>query len=225
LVEGYRQGKINVLREKPVPVLLYSPQISHQLAWNWTWTSALRDQWIIAWAITWLLIGKLNLSPNEEQSLRPVTKVHNYSSHVFHVDKESVYNSWLWIRCYWKLTNCVWFSVICYVTLMVHYTQPHLSKHSELQLDALWGCIAGELSNHTQNMKILVLFHSHTTCDVEVFSYAGTVYHSDCNGNCYDCHLGHWELSAEGPIYHSLIHLCNHLPVPLLWSLQPGKQN
>jgi len=79
-----------------------------------------------------------------------------------------------------------------YETMMAHYTQLGLSECSALPLDALWECISGELWGHTQNKKILVWFHSHNACGVEVFSYAGTVSHSDCNGNhwnCYHCHM------------------------------------
>lgn len=111
-------------KKKPVPVLHYSPQISHGLAWNCTLASALRDTWITAWALTWLLVGYLNLSLNEVQRLTPCIEECNYSACPFQINKASVCKSWLWIRCYWKLTNC--HSVAAAVTLMAHYTQPHL---------------------------------------------------------------------------------------------------
>ena len=51
LVELYWQGKTEVLGEKPFTGTLRSPQISHRLAWDRTWASAVRYQQLATWAI------------------------------------------------------------------------------------------------------------------------------------------------------------------------------
>jgi hypothetical protein len=43
-MERYRQEQTKVLRDKPVPVLLCSPQMPHGLAWDQTWDSAVRGR-------------------------------------------------------------------------------------------------------------------------------------------------------------------------------------
>ena len=45
------QGKTKVLWEKPVPVPLCSPQITHGLNWDYTWASAVRGWKLTAQAI------------------------------------------------------------------------------------------------------------------------------------------------------------------------------
>ena len=50
VVEWYWQGKTELLGEKPVPVSLSPPQISHGLAWDRTLASAVRGRWLTAWA-------------------------------------------------------------------------------------------------------------------------------------------------------------------------------
>jgi len=48
-LDEWWQKKIEVLREKPVPVPLCSPQIPHKLAWYWPWASEIKDRRITAW--------------------------------------------------------------------------------------------------------------------------------------------------------------------------------
>jgi hypothetical protein len=47
LVEKYCQGKIQILREKTVPVPCYPQQIQYELAWDQTWVSTVRGWQLI----------------------------------------------------------------------------------------------------------------------------------------------------------------------------------
>jgi hypothetical protein len=44
MVEWYWEGKTEVLREKPVPVQLFPPQILHGQDWHWNWVSMTIDR-------------------------------------------------------------------------------------------------------------------------------------------------------------------------------------
>jgi hypothetical protein len=50
-VEWNWQGKTEVLREKPVPVPLFPPQIKHGLTRDQTRASAVRGRQLTAWAM------------------------------------------------------------------------------------------------------------------------------------------------------------------------------
>lgn len=54
LVEWYRWWKTEVLGNKPDPVLLWSSQTSHGLAWNWAQDSTVKGQRLAVWAVAWL---------------------------------------------------------------------------------------------------------------------------------------------------------------------------
>jgi hypothetical protein len=51
LAEWYWQAKAEVVGEKPVPVSLSPPQISHGLVWDKTRTSVVTGQRLTAWTI------------------------------------------------------------------------------------------------------------------------------------------------------------------------------
>jgi hypothetical protein len=51
LKEWYWQAKTKVLGEKSVPVPLCPPQIPHEVAWDWTQASEVRDLQATAWAM------------------------------------------------------------------------------------------------------------------------------------------------------------------------------
>jgi hypothetical protein len=51
MVEWYRQGGTEELGEKPAPMPLCPPQIPHRLTRTHTRISAVRDRWLIAWAM------------------------------------------------------------------------------------------------------------------------------------------------------------------------------
>jgi hypothetical protein len=60
-VEWYRQGKIEEIREKPIPVPLCPPQITHGLTRAQTRDSAVRGERLNAWAMARPLNSTLKL--------------------------------------------------------------------------------------------------------------------------------------------------------------------
>jgi hypothetical protein len=67
--------KTEGLREKPVPVPLYPPQIPHGLPWAWTWASVVRSWRLTAWTLAWPMIYELTNSmlvkPKHSKLLTP----------------------------------------------------------------------------------------------------------------------------------------------------------
>jgi len=44
-------GKSKVFQEKLVPLPICLPKIAHGLAWEWTWSSAVKGRWLTVWAL------------------------------------------------------------------------------------------------------------------------------------------------------------------------------
>jgi hypothetical protein len=54
-------GKPEKFGEKPAPLPLYPPQISHKVMWNWTQESVVRSWHVITWAMVWPMLPMINL--------------------------------------------------------------------------------------------------------------------------------------------------------------------
>jgi len=89
-MEWYRQGRIKVLGEKSVSVLLCLPQILCGLAWDWP-RGIYNEKWLTAWGLAWLklwgMVGLLFLrclsaiKKKIERKLQD--SVHNLKKHIW----------------------------------------------------------------------------------------------------------------------------------------------
>jgi hypothetical protein len=57
LGQWYSLTNTEVFAEKPVSLPLCPPQIAYGLAWDWTQTFAVTDQWPTTWAMMWLMVN------------------------------------------------------------------------------------------------------------------------------------------------------------------------